>query len=83
MWILVAFAIAAAVALFSWLVTFALDPIGSILRMLRVGSFLVAAVTGVLLFLFGAPFDTFGWTFILASAVWVLLLLVPEPRLRY
>lgn len=83
MWILVAVAAAAALAVFSGLVTFALDPIGSTLRLLCVGAFLVAGVTGVLLFLFGAPFDAFGWTFVLASALWVLLVFVPEPRLRY
>ena len=71
------------IAALSGFLAFILDPVGSILNVLRVGSFLLAALTGGLLFFFNAPFDTFGGLFLISTAIWVLLLFVPQPRAGY
>lgn len=83
MWIIVLVAFFILSFVLSGIVSFALDPVGSTLNFLRVASFMLAGLTGGAMFLFGAPFELVGWTFVVSATVWVLLLFIPNPRLRY
>lgn len=69
-------------AVVSGVITFALDPIGSIVALLKLGAFGLAAITGAALLL-GAPFATFGGICIAASIAWILLSFISTPRPAY